>query len=86
MEKGKFCQVRFFLSQAMRSISSVVKKPIFIFFLPLNKQNNKIRSYSEPFLGVEIALKTIKFLNLTFFRFGKRLTLILSAGGGHIEE
>ncbi len=39
----------------------------FYLFLPLNKQNNRIWSDSEPFLGVEIALKDEKVFKFEFF-------------------
>jgi len=55
------------LQNRLLSLPSVAKfhficceEAYFYLFPPLNKQNNRIRSDSEPFLGVEISLKDDK--------------------------
>ena len=68
MEKGKI------LPNMHLSLPSVATfhficcdEAYFYLFLPLNKQNNRIRGDSEAFLGVEIALKDEKVYKFEFF-------------------
>ena len=62
-KKGKFCQMFSFFAKRCQ-------ETYFYLIQPLNKQNNRFRSDSQPYLGVEIPLKDEKF---DFFRFGKKV-------------
>ena len=68
MEKGKILPntLLFFPSVAKFHFICCDEK-YFYLILSLNKQNNSIRSYSEPFLGVEIFLKDDKVFKYDFF-------------------